>query len=163
MVTVTDQEIDDVIDLWTKLRVDLGWKGFVKTKRNAKLRASALRFLKWAKKNKVPPGRYIEGCADYYRRKQEDLPGLSFLMAKPREFRERIVRRGVSIEGDRRIQVVDKAERKLRASREKFKSFYVGREEMCARMQLDSGGFNAESRWCQRCPAKTSCIEFGRA
>ena len=163
MVTVTDQEIDDVIELWTRLRVELGWKGFVKTKRNAKLRASALRFLKWAKKNKVPWSKYIEGCADYYRRKQEDLPGLRFLMSKPQEFRERIVRRGVTVEADRRIPVVTRAERRLRPARERFKSFYVGREEICARSQLDSGGYNGQSEWCQRCPAKSSCIAFGRA
>lgn len=161
-VMVTDPEIDEAIKLWNSLAVDLGLK-YIKTARNKKMRAEAFRFLTWAKEHRIDWPHYLEGQSDYYRRLGRRLPPFRMLIRSNPELRDAIVRRGIVIEAEQKIPVVTTVTRKLRPATERFKSFYVGREELCARYQRDSGGYNPKSKWCARCPVKSSCIELGRA
>jgi hypothetical protein len=159
---VTDQEVDEAIDLWNKLSIDLGWQGSIRTKKNEKLRRQAFLYIRWAKKNHIKWRDFLEGSADYYLRLGETMAPFSRLTRKNQALREHTARRGVVVQADRKIPVIESAERKIRPATERFKSFYKGKEDVCARMQRWSGGYNPDSKWCAECPAKSSCIDLGR-
>lgn len=167
----TREEIDEIIKARNRWLVMKGTK-FVRPTTNKVYRETAKAYLRWCKAYRINAVMFLDAQLEYFVMRHRLVPSLLRLRSKKmlaqwhEWVREKTEGKAARVRSDARLsdemEMSAPAERKLRPVQEKFKSFYVGREGLCAVYQEHTGGFNPESRYCKRCTAQASCIENGR-
>jgi hypothetical protein len=155
----------DIIDYYNAVALELRPRDKNHARRNVNAVRMAARFLTWCRSNSIDPKLYVRGTLEWCAKVNRKFVPIGFMVGKKAAERWELFAKNNAIEDDHVRELHAEADQpvaarlSLRPHREKFKSFYVGREELCLRFREHSGGFHPQSEFCQRCPVAPSCRE----